>query len=98
MWAQIIKARLKSNAEAEMMQLMNEIEGETARSPFVGSIVLQNQSDPSEYHTVVLFESEEAARANENTPEQQQRVQRIKALYEGPPEFVNCNVVHETRR
>jgi heme-degrading monooxygenase HmoA len=98
MWAQIIKARLKQGAEAEMQQLMGEIEGATQRSPFVGSTVLQNQNDPSEYYNIVLFESEEAARANENTPEQQDRVRRIQGLYDGPPEFVNCNVVHETPR
>ncbi len=98
MWAQIIKSRLKPNAEPEMMKLMEEIEGETTRSPFVGSIVLQNQNDPSEYHTVVIFESEEAARANENTPEQQDRVQRIQAMYEGQPEFVDCRVVRDSRR
>lgn len=98
MWAQIIKARLKPNSEAEMKQLMDEIEGETPQSPFVGSIALENQNNPGEYYTVVLFESEEAARANENTPEQQARVQKIQALYEGQPEFVDCRVVHETRR
>ncbi|HEY8686185.1 MAG TPA: antibiotic biosynthesis monooxygenase [Chloroflexota bacterium] len=98
MWAQIIKARLKPGAEAEMQQLMDEIEAASQRSPFVGSTVLQNQDDPAEYYNVVLFESEEAARSNENTPEQQDRVRRIQALYDGPPEFVNCNVVHETVR
>lgn len=100
MWAQIIKARMKPGAEESMMQLQKEIEAEAAgaSSPFVKSITLQNQNDPSEYHTVVFFKSEAAARANENTPDQQKRIERIQALYDGQPEFVDCNVVYETSR
>jgi heme-degrading monooxygenase HmoA len=98
MWAQIIKARMKPGAEEEMQKLMKEFEGEGASTPFVRSITLQNQNDLGEYHTVVFFESQEAARSNENTPAQQDRVRRIQALYEGPPEFLDCNVVNEFSR
>lgn len=96
MWAQIIKVRLKPGAEETMRGMMDEFEG--SNSPINHSVTLQNQRDPSEYYTVVVFESEEAARANENAPEQQERISRIQALYDGQPEFVDCNVVYETKR
>lgn len=94
MWAQIIKARLKPGAEEEMDRMMKEFEG--ANSPIAHSIMLQNQNDQGEYYSIVLFKSEEAARANENTPEQQDRIRRVQALYDGQPEFVDCAVIYET--
>jgi heme-degrading monooxygenase HmoA len=97
MWAQIIKSRLKPGAENDMRQMMQEFEGAES-TPMARSITLQNQNDPAEYYTVVFFDSEEAARANENTPAQQDRIRRVQALYDGQPEFVDCNVINETSR
>jgi heme-degrading monooxygenase HmoA len=98
MWAQIIKARLKSGAEDQMRSIQKEFETADDSSPWVRSIALADQDNPGLYYNVVFFESEEKARANENTPEQQARVHRIQELYEGQPEFVNCDVVYETSR
>jgi antibiotic biosynthesis monooxygenase (ABM) superfamily enzyme len=98
MWAQIIKARLKAGAEEDMRKLEKEFEAEGGNVPWVRSIVLEDQNDPGEYYNIVFFESEEAARANEHTPEQQDRIRRIQALYEGQPEFVDCNVIYEASR
>ena len=98
MWAQIIKARMKQGAADDMMKLQQEFEAQGDRTPWVRSIALEDQNNPGLYYNVVFFESEEKARANEHTPEQQERVRRIQELYEGEPEFVDCNVVYESSR
>jgi heme-degrading monooxygenase HmoA len=98
MWAQIIKSRAKPGKEQEIRQLPQEFEGNMGDAGPDRLIVLQNQNDPSEYYTVVFFESEAKARENENSPEQARRLERIRELYEGPPEFVDLNVVYERNR
>jgi heme-degrading monooxygenase HmoA len=98
MWAQIIKARLKPGAEEQIRSIQQEFETAGDNTPWVRSVALADQNDPGLYYNVVFFESEEAARANENSPEQQARVHRIQELYDGQPEFVNCDVVYETAR
>ena len=50
------------------------------------------------YH-VVIFESEERARAREQDPARQQALEVVRAtmadLFEGPPEFVDLTVIED---
>ena len=98
MWAQLIKSRAKPGKEEEIRNLPQEFEAQGDTLPFVQIFTCSSQSDPSEYYTFVVFESEEAARQNESSPEQARRVQRLGELYEGPPEFVDLNVVYHRAR
>jgi heme-degrading monooxygenase HmoA len=61
-------------------------------------IALENQNDPREYYTLVIFESEAAARENERSPQQAKRLERFQQIFEGPPEYVDLNVVHDRSR
>lgn len=97
MWAQLIKSRIKPGREEELHRIQEEIsararEGDTG---WLRSITLKNQRDPGEFYSLVIFESEEKARERERSPEQQEVVQRIQAFMDGPPEFVDLNVVEE---
>ena len=50
------------------------------------------------YH-LVIFESEEKARAREQDPARQQALEGVRAtmdeLFEGPPEFVDLTVIED---
>jgi heme-degrading monooxygenase HmoA len=92
MWAQLIKSRAKPGKEEEVRNLPREFEAQGGTPPFVQIFTCTNQNDPSEHYTFVVFESEAAARQNERSPEQAQRVERFREVYEGEPEFVDLNV------
>lgn len=98
MWAQLIKNRAKPGKEEEIRNLPREFEAQGGEPPFVQLFACQDQNDPSQYYTFVVFESEEAARRNEGSPEQAKRVERMRELYEGRPEFVDLNVLHHRGR
>ena len=100
MWAQLVIARLKPGKEDDMRAIEAEFESRAraGRVPWERSIVLQNENDPQEYYNLVFFESEEKARENENTPEQQELVQRFQALFDGPPRFVDLIPTYEGSR
>jgi antibiotic biosynthesis monooxygenase (ABM) superfamily enzyme len=98
MWAQIIKARIKPGKEAEIRQLESEFEARsgTQNNGWIKSIGLRNQNDPSEYFDIVFFESEERARANEQSPEQNEMYARLQSMFDGAPQFTDCEVVYES--
>jgi hypothetical protein len=60
---------------------------------------MHDQKDPSQVYTLVVFESEEKARAREQDPRRQEGLQAARAtmadIYDGPPAFVDLNVVEE---
>lgn len=94
MWAQVIKSRAKPGKEEEIRNLPQEFEAMGGMPAFLHLFACSNQNDPTEYYTFIVFESEEAARANERTREQDRRVERMRELYEGEPEFVDLDVVY----
>jgi hypothetical protein len=61
---------------------------------------MRDQRDPSRLYTLVVFESEEAARARENDPRRQEGLLAARAtmadIFETPPEFTDLTVVEET--
>lgn len=48
---------------------------------------------PGRYYTIVEFESREAAMENSDLPETQEFARRMAELCDGPPRFVNLDVV-----
>ena len=63
------------------------------------STMFQDQKDPSRFHTVVVFESEERARARESDERREEALVEVRQLmaelFEGPPQFVDLVVVAE---
>ena len=72
MWAQLITATLKPGHERDLEGLYKEIQAvEQPGSGLVRSFAMQDQRDPSRVYMLVVFESEEQARAREDDPRRQ---------------------------
>jgi hypothetical protein len=60
---------------------------------------MHDQKDPRQVYALVVFESEEKARAREQDPRRQERPQAARAMmadiYDGPPEFTDLRVAEE---
>jgi len=60
---------------------------------------MRSQADPSLVYVLVVFDSEEKARAREQDPRRQQGLERIRAargdVLDGPPEFFDLNVLRD---
>jgi hypothetical protein len=97
MWAQLIKMQLKPGNDT--VELIKEIRAaEQPGSGLVRSFVMHDQTDPSQVYTLVVFESEEKARAS-RIRDVGKRLQTARAImadiFEGPPEFTDLTVVEE---
>jgi hypothetical protein len=98
MWAQLIKMQLKpDNDTAELTKQIRA--AEQPGSGLVRTLVMHDQTDPSQVYTLVVFESEEKARAREQDPQRQEGLQAARAImadiFEGPPEFTDLMVVEQ---
>jgi len=92
MWAQLIKMRLKpGNDTAELDKQLRA--AEQPGSGLVRTLVMHDQKDPSQVYALVVFESEEKARAREQDPRRQEALQAARAMmadiFDGPPEFTD---------
>lgn len=101
MWAQIIKMRLKPGQDDELALLMDHLKSaEQPGSGLLRSTTMRDQKDPSSVYTMVVFDSEESARAREEDPRREQALQSVREMmgrmFDGPPEFVDLDVVTES--
>ncbi len=68
-------------------------------SGLIRQIAMREQNDPSILYLLVVFESEEKARAREKDPRRLEALQAINAMmsevFEGRPEFVDMAVVDD---
>jgi quinol monooxygenase YgiN len=100
MWAQLITTRLKQGKEDDLPRLVEQLRAvEQPGSGLVRSTAMRDQNDPSRVYMLVVFESEEKARARENDPRRQEALQAARAtmaeIFDGAPEFVDLAVVDE---
>jgi hypothetical protein len=105
MWAQFISSRVKAGVDTEAVapRLRDAQQGlraaEQQGSGLIRTLVMQDQGDPRRVFTLVVFESEEKARARERDPRRDEGLQAFRAamteLFEGPPEFTDLTVVDE---
>jgi quinol monooxygenase YgiN len=100
MWAQLITTRLKPGREEELPELFEQLRAaEQPGSGLVRSMAMRDQSDPSRVYMLVVFESEERARARETDPRRQEGLHAARAtmaeIFDGAPEFVDLTVVDE---
>jgi antibiotic biosynthesis monooxygenase (ABM) superfamily enzyme len=100
MWAQLITTRLKPGKEGDLQKLIDQLKSvEQPGSGLVRSTAMRDQKDPSRVYMMVVFDSEERARARENDSARQEGLQAARAtmaeIFEGPPEFVDLTVVDE---
>ena len=100
MWAQLITTRLKPGKEGDLPRLVEQLRAtEQPGSVLVRSTAMQDQNDPKRVFMLIVFESEEMARARENDPRRQELLQTARAtmaeIFDGTPEFVDLTVVDE---
>jgi len=101
MWAQLITTRLKPGREDDLPVLLEQLRTvEQPGSGLVRSTAMRDQNDPSRVYMLVVFESEEKARARENDPRRKEALQTARAtmaeVFDDNWEFVDLTVVSET--
>lgn len=100
MWAQLITMRLKDGAENILPNLLEQLRAiEQPDSGLLRSTVMRDQNDPTRALLLVVFDSEESARARESDPRRQDGLESVRAtmaeLLAGAPEFANLTVLEE---
>jgi len=104
MWAQLITARLKPGKDEDLLAVMEQLRAlEQPGSGLVRSTTMRDENDPSRAYMLVVFESEEKARAREKAretesdPGRREATQAVMAalagLFDGAPEFTDLTVV-----
>lgn len=101
MWAQLMKTRLKPGQADALLSSFDVLRGlEQPGSGLVRTTVMRSQADPDQAYVLVVFESEELARAREADPRRQEGLLELRArlaeVLDGPPEFVDLDVLRET--
>ena len=100
MWAQLIKMRVQPGLEQEVPRLFAQLQAiEPPDSGLLRTMLMRDQNDPARAYVLVVFESEEKARAREQDPRRQEGLKSVQAtmaeLFDGPPEFVDMTVIHD---
>ena len=100
MWAQLIKMRVKPGFEQDVPRLFEQLQAiEPPDSGLLRTMLMQDQKDPARAYVLVVFESEEKARAREQDPRRQEGLKSVQAtmaeLFDGPSEFVDLTVIHD---
>ena len=100
MWAQLIRMRLKPGKEDRLQGLVDQFRAmEQPGSGLVRSTAMQDQNDPGSVYMLVVFDSEEAARARENDPAREEGLQAawvtMAEIFDGQPQFTDLMIVDE---
>lgn len=96
MWAQLIKWRLKPGKD--LAGLNEQLRAaEQSGSGLLRTIVMRDQKEPDQCYTLVVFESEEKARAREADPRREEGLQALRArlagALDGAPQYHDLDVI-----
>ncbi len=100
MWAQLNIVRVNEGEIDAASKAMEQLRSfEQPDSGLLRTLVMQDQKDPARLFVLVVFESEEKARARENDPRRQEGVQALRTSLAGvlkaAPEYTDLNVIAE---
>jgi quinol monooxygenase YgiN len=100
MWAQLISTRLKPGKDKELAELFDQLRAiEQPGSGLLRSMAFRDEHEPSHLYMLVIFESEEKARAREQDPRRQEPLSEVRKtmadVFDGAPEFVDLTVVND---
>lgn len=100
MWAQLSSVRVKEDQVDVVGRAMEQLQTfEQQDSGLLRTFVMRDQKDPAHVLVLVVFESEEKARAREADPRRQEGVQALRAslaeVLQGAPEYVDMDVIAE---
>ena len=103
MWAQIIKTRCKPGMADAVAALLEQLRAiEQPDSGLLRTTAMVDQADPDVLYLMVVFGSEEQARAREQDPRREEGLVEVRArmaeVFDGPPEFLNLDVLEEVVR
>lgn len=98
MWAQLQRVSSNPEKEAKVLEIFEQLGAiEQEDSGLLQTLVIRSQADPTDVFVLVVFESEEKARARDTDPRRAERLAEIRAsmgdVLNGPPEFFDCAVV-----
>ena len=98
MWAQLSSVRVKEGKTEVVGRAMEHLRTfEQPESGLLRTIVMQDQKDPAHVLVLVVFESEEKARARETDPRRQEGVQALRTslaeILDAAPEYTDLNVI-----
>jgi quinol monooxygenase YgiN len=101
MWAQLIRMHLKPGKADGVTEVIEALRAaEQPGSGLIRSLAMVDQKDRSQFSFLVVFDSEESARARENDERRQAGLEQVRALmadvFDGAPEFTDFDVVSET--
>jgi quinol monooxygenase YgiN len=96
-----MKVQSKPDRDSELQALFEQIRAvEQPESGLVRTTVMRSQHDPEVVYVLVVFESEEKARAREQDPRRQEGLKALQAsmaqVMDGPPEFIDLAVLRDT--
>jgi heme-degrading monooxygenase HmoA len=100
MWAQLSSVRVQEGAADVVRAAMEQLRSfEQPDSGLLRTLVMQDQRDPAHVFVLVVFESEEKARARESDPRRDEGVQALRAslaeILAGAPEYTDLRVIAE---
>jgi quinol monooxygenase YgiN len=100
MWAQLMKIRSAPDHEAGLQAAFEQLRAiEPPDSGLVRTTAMRSQSEPDVVYVLVVFESEEKARARERDPRRQEGLKAVQAalsdVLDGPPEYVDLSVLRD---
>ena len=95
-----MKMKLRPGMDSQMAGLFDQIQAlEEPDSGLVRTMVMRGQNDPSVVYVLVVFDSEEHARAREQDPRRQEAMKSAQAtmaeVFDGPPEFADLTVLKD---
>jgi quinol monooxygenase YgiN len=98
MWAQLMRWQLKPGKEtAGLREQLQTVE--QPDSGLLRTMIMQDQKNPDQFYALVVFESEDKARARERDPRRQEGLQALRAMLAdilaAPAEFTDLAVVEE---
>lgn len=100
MWAQLSTVRVKEGKADVVSKAMEQLRAfEQPDSGLLRTFVMQDQEDAERVFVLVVFDSEERARARESDPRRQEGVQALRAsladVLEAAPEYTDLEVMAE---
>jgi heme-degrading monooxygenase HmoA len=93
MYGTVAKMKAKPGTGELLAELGRQL-GDDRPAGMVGTWVYQLDADPDEYLLAVAFESREAYTANADSPEQDARYRKMRALLEADPEWHDGEIVY----
>lgn len=93
MYGTVAHVRVKPGMERQLEERL--VEFEIARVPgAVAVYVYRMDADPNDYYLAVMFAGKKAYLANANSPEQNDRYERLLELLEAEPEWHDGEITH----